>query len=103
MLVGGYLLLLNLGYGLPFSIWHYLPLPFIAAGVWGLSFPSRHLSRSGGAWALCLGLYLACGTFNLFGLSWGTAWPIFIVGAGLDVMIGGDRQCHDRRHRVLHG
>jgi len=101
MLVGGYLLALNLGWVMPFSIWDYLPLPFIALGVLGLSFPNRHLSRSGGAWMLGVGIYLACGMFNIFGLSWGTAWPIFLIGAGLSVIFRRDG-C-GRRSRVIHG
>ena len=101
ILVGGYLLAVNMGLVLPFSIWDYLPLPFIAIGVLGVSFPSRYLSRSGGAWLLGVGLYLACGMFNIFGLSWGTAWPIFIVGAGLSVIFRRD-DCR-RRGRVIHG
>jgi hypothetical protein len=111
MLIGGYLLMANLGYGLPFSLLHFLPLPFIAVGVWGLIFPNRHVGRDTGVWALTLGLYFACGVYHLFGLSWGSAWPIFLVGLGLAILLGphGDARC--RRHRdrdadgdqVIHG
>lgn len=102
MLLGAYLLAVNLGFSIPFSLWNYLPLPFIAVGVMGLSFPGRHLSRAGGAWMLCVGLYLACGMFHLLGLSWGTAWPIFIIGAGLSVILRRDDRLR-RHHRVIHG
>jgi Domain of unknown function (DUF5668) len=91
MLLGGYLLADNLGFSLPYSIFNALPLVFIGAGVIGLSFPSRHLPRSKGAWLLGIGLYLACGMFHLFGLGWGTAWPIFIIGAGLAIILSRDR------------
>ena len=101
MVAGGYLLALNMGWTLPFSIRDYAPLPFLVLGVLGLSFPNRHLSRSGGAWMLCAGIYLACGMFNFLGLSWGTAWPIFIIGAGLGVIFRQDG-C-GRRGRVIHG
>jgi hypothetical protein len=105
MVVGAYLLAENLGFSLPFSIWDFLPVPFLALGVLGLSFPGRHLSRSGGVWMLGVGLYLACGIFNLLGLSWNTAWPIFIIGAGLSVILRRD-DCWRRGrgpNRVTHG
>lgn len=99
MLIGAGLLMVNLGYSLPFSAWHFLPIPLIAVGVWGLSFPGRHLSRAGGAWSLSVGLYLACGIFDLFGLGWGTAWPIFLIGLGLAIILGRN----SRSDRVIHG
>lgn len=104
MLVGAYLLGANLGFDFGFSIWNYLPLPFIVAGVIGLSFPSRHMSRAGGAWLLGVGLYLACGMFNLLGLGWGTAWPVFLIGAGLSVILrrGDARRCGRARVNI-HG
>lgn len=91
MLIGAYLLMANLGFRLPFDLWHYLPVPFLAVGVWGLSFPNRHVNRAMGAWSLGIGLYLACGIFNLFGLGWTTAWPIFLIGLGLAIIFGRDR------------
>ncbi len=91
MLIGAYLLMANLGFGLPFELWHYLPVPFLAVGVWGLSFPNRHVNRATGAWSLGIGLYLACGIFNLFGLGWATAWPLFLIGLGLAIIFGRDR------------
>jgi hypothetical protein len=90
MLAGSYLLISNLGFSLPFALWHFLPVPFVVAGVWGLSFPNRHLNRAGGAWSLGIGVYLACGFFNVFGLGWGTAWPVFIIGLGLAIILGRD-------------
>jgi hypothetical protein len=107
--IGGYLLLSNLGYGLPFSLLHFLPIPFIAAGIWGLVLPGRHMARRSGAWILTVGIYLACSVYELFGLSWGTAWPIFLVGLGTVIAVGHDvdcRGCGDddtKRDRVIHG
>ncbi len=110
MLLGGYLLLSNLGYGLPFSLRHFLPVPFLAVGMWGLAFPNRHVGRDTGAWALMLGLYFACSVYHLFGLSWGSAWPILLVGLGMAMVLGRDDglRCRRRdsdadRDRVIHG
>lgn len=94
MLVGAWLLASNLGLELPFSLWNFVPVLFIAVGVVGLCVPNRHISRARGAWMLGVGIYLACGIFNLLGLSWGTAWPIFIIGAGLSVIFRRDHCSH---------
>src|SRR5688500_14849686 len=45
LVLGGLLLAVNLGYGLPLGWWQYLPWALIALGVWGLAVPSRHLDR----------------------------------------------------------
>jgi hypothetical protein len=49
--------------------------------------PSRHLDRSGGIWLLATGLYCLVGVFELFGLGWGSAWPIFVIAAGLSFLV----------------
>jgi len=107
MLVGAWLLAANLGWSLPYSMYSAIPLVFIGVGIVGLSFPSRHISRARGAWLLGVGVYLACGFFNVLGLNWGTAWPIVIIGGGLAVMLSrNDLHCDDRgrrRSRVIHG
>jgi len=110
MLVGAWLLAANLGWSLPYSIsssiFGAIPLFFIGVGIVGLSFPSRHVSRSRGAWLLGVGIYLACGFYHVLGLSWGTAWPIVIIGGGLAVMLSRDDLLCDRgrrRSRVIHG
>jgi hypothetical protein len=99
MLLGGWLLAVNLGWSLPYSICKALPAIFIVAGVVGLSFPNRHISRARGAWLIGVGLYLACGFFAVFGLSWGTAWPILMVGGGLALMLRDDMHGCDRGRR----
>jgi hypothetical protein len=48
--------------------------------------------RWGGFWTLLAGIYCAIGEWHLFGLSWHTAWPIFIIGAGFSVMLRGGRE-----------
>jgi len=94
MALGACLLAANLGWSLPYSVWNVVPLFFIGLGVIGLSFPSRHIGRARGAWLLGVGVYLACGMFNLFGLGWDTAWPIFIIGGGLAVILSRDSVWH---------
>jgi len=81
------MLAVNLGYEIPTGWWRYFPVPLIALGLWGLVLPTRHLDRSGGIWLLATGLYCLVGVFNLFGLGWGTAWPIFVIASGLSFLV----------------
>jgi len=85
--LGAVLLADNLGYELPQGWWQYYPIPLIVVGLWGLIRPNRHLDRSGGVWLLAIGLYCLIGVFDLFGLGWTGAWPIFIIAAGLSFML----------------
>ena len=52
---------------------------------------SRANHRWGGFWTLLAGIYCGIGEWHLFGLSWHTAWPIFIIGAGFSVLLRGGR------------
>jgi hypothetical protein len=95
--LGGVMLAINLGYDMPIGWWRYFPVPLIALGLWGLVLPTRHLDRSGGIWLLATGLYCLVGVFNLFGLGWGTAWPIFVIASGLSFLVrdsGRERRSH---------
>lgn len=91
ILLGGLLLALNLGLSLPLDLWQYWPFLLIAPGVVGVLAPSRHLSRSGGIWLLASGIYCEIGMTGLFGLGWFSAWPIFIIAYGLEVIFGSRR------------
>lgn len=87
LLLGGLLLAVNLGYGVPWGWWQYLPWLLVAFGVWGLAMPTRHLDRVGGVWMLATGLYFLIGLFDWWGLGWGGGWPIFVVAAGLGFIL----------------
>ncbi|HEU4655569.1 MAG TPA: hypothetical protein VFS47_16395 [Steroidobacteraceae bacterium] len=83
---GGVLLALNLGLDVPWHLWKYFPVPMIAFGLWGILSPGRDLDRIGGLWLLTNGVYCLIGMFQLFGLGWGTAWPIYIITLGITVL-----------------
>lgn len=87
LLLGGLLLAVNLGYGLPVGWWHYLPWLLIALGLWGLAVPSRHLDRVGGVWMLATGLYFLIGIFDWWDLGWTGGWPVFVIAAGLGFIL----------------
>ena len=80
------MLAVNLGYQMPLAWWRYFPVPLIALGLWGIVMPTRHLDRSGGIWLFATGVYCLVGVFGMFGLGWGTAWPIFVIAAGLSFL-----------------
>lgn len=84
--LGALMLAVNLGYQVPLGWWRYFPVPLMALGLWGIAVPSRHLDRSGGIWLFATGVYCLVGVFGMFGLGWGTAWPIFVIAAGLSFL-----------------
>jgi energy-converting hydrogenase Eha subunit A len=98
-MLGLTLLALNLGVNLPWHLWKYFPVPLIALGIWGMVLPSRYLDRVGGLWLLAVGLYSLIGVFGLFGLSWWNAWPIYVIAAGVSIMIDREPRClpHDSK------
>ena len=102
ILLGALLLALNLGLGFPLSLWEYWPFLLMAPGLVGVIVPSRHLSRSGGIWLLATGVYCEIGASGLFGLGWFSAWPIFIIAYGLDVIVGSRRHGGLEQDRVTH-
>jgi len=86
IVVGALLLALNLGLRFPLSLLDYWPMALIVPGIVAVTMPSRHLSRSGGIWLLAIGLYCEIGLTGWFGLGWFSAWPIFIIAYGVDVI-----------------
>jgi hypothetical protein len=87
LVLGGLLLAVNLGYGLPVGWWQFLPWALIALGVFGLAVPSRHMDRVGGVWMVATGLYFLIGINDWWGLGWSGAWPIFVIAAGLGFIL----------------
>jgi len=62
------------------------PLVLIVFGLVRLAFPYRRHGASGW-WMLLAGLYCGAGEWHLFGLTWSTAWPLFLVGAGVGMVV----------------
>lgn len=89
--LGGLLLALNLGWGLPLVLWDYWPLLLIVPGLAGVIAPTRHLTRSGGIWLLASGVYFQISISDFAGLGWFSAWPVFVIAYGLDMVFGSDR------------
>ncbi len=88
VVLGGLLLALNLGWNLPIAVWDYWPVALIVPGLVAVIAPSRHLNRSGGIWLLATGVYCQISITDFFGLGWFTAWPVFVIAYGLDMIMG---------------
>lgn len=65
----------------------YWPLILIVLGVARIIDPGYHERRSGGVWMLAIGSWLLIGSLGLFGLSYGTSWPLLLVMFGA-IIIG---------------
>jgi len=89
--IGALLLALNLGWGLPLAFWDYWPLLLIVPGLVAVLAPTRHLTRSGGIWLLAAGIYCQICVSDLFGLGWFSAWPVFVIAYGVDIIFGRGR------------
>ena len=96
MLIGGLILAANLGWDVPHGVWSYWPFLLIAGGGVKVIFGGRD-GLSEGLWLLLAGLYCWVSVWNLWGLTWGTAWPIFVVAGGLSMILepwlGKGRSC----------
>jgi hypothetical protein len=86
--VGGCLLAVNLGMDIPYRVWNYWPFLLIGLGVAQLILPGRPRDRLGGYWLTVVGLWGTVNMFGFLGLHWGNSWPIFVIAAGLRVLIG---------------
>ena len=98
MVIGVLLFSSNLGFEIPHGVWNYWPFLLIVGGGARIFFGGDRESWSEGFWLLLSGLYCWISVWNLWGLSWGTAWPIFVVAGGISLVLGG-RGRRERRDR----
>jgi len=89
LVVGAVALAVNLGLSIPRDWWDYWPALLIILGGAQLFWPGSPRERLSGYWLLAVGIYGWISVFELFGLHWGTSWPILIVALGLRIILGG--------------
>jgi hypothetical protein len=69
---------------------HYWPLILVALGVTKAIDPSgrdgRRRSRRGGVWLVYVGCWGLVNEFHLFGLDYGSSWPLLVIGSGLVIV-----------------
>lgn len=88
--VGGVALAVNLGLRIPDEWWwDYGPWALVAVGVTQLAWPGARGARRFGYWLLVVGGWILINQHEVLNLTWSTSWPIFIIAAGIRVMLGG--------------
>lgn len=87
--LGAMLLAGNLGMEIPQGVWNYWPFLLIALGAAKMLFSDDLDGRRGGGgfWLVLVGLYGWICIWNVWGLSWHTAWPIFVIAGGLSILL----------------
>lgn len=88
IVIGSMLLALNLGWGLPLAFWDYWPLLMVIPGLVAIIAPTAHLTRNGGIWLLATGIYCQVSVSDWMGLGWFSAWPVFVIAYGIDIIVG---------------
>jgi LiaF transmembrane domain len=101
LLLGGLVLADNLGYEIPGELWSYWPFLLLGLGTVKLVWPGERDERRSGFWLVVVGAYGLLCVFHVFGLTWGNAWPIFLIAYGVllvhDSWQGGVGRREDRR------
>ena len=69
------------------TIWHYWPLLLVVAGInQTIGYPSAREFKSG-LWTIFVGLWLFAAHEQLFGLTYANSWPLFLLMAGLQLVL----------------
>jgi hypothetical protein len=95
LVVGVLLLAGNLGFAVPRRVWSYWPLVLVGLGLVRLLWPGSPDERRSGVGLLVAGIYCSISEWRLFGLHWGSAWPVFLIAAGLSMLLRAPRRRHE--------
>jgi hypothetical protein len=96
LVCGAFALAVNLG--LSRDVWEYWPVLLLAIGVVQMLWPGTARERLGGFTLIGVGIYGFVSMFEIFGLHFGTAWPILLVFLGIRIVLGGLFE-HGRREQ----
>ncbi|OON63431.1 hypothetical protein B0920_08670 [Massilia sp. KIM] len=87
ILVGAVFLADRLGYMEAETLWHYWPLLLVLIGInQTIGYPTPR-EFGNGLWLVFIGLWLFAVFENLFGLTFRNSWPLFILVAGIKMVL----------------
>lgn len=87
ILVGAVFLADRLGYAEVEALWHYWPLLLVLIGInQTIGYPTPR-EFGNGLWLVFIGLWLFAVFENLFGLTFRNSWPLFILVAGIKMVL----------------
>jgi hypothetical protein len=89
LVVGALLLAAELGLDVPVRVWSWWPLVPLALGLSRAIFSTDAERRRGAYWLIVVGVWGAVCVLGLFGLDWGSSWPIWLMAVGLRVVLDG--------------
>jgi hypothetical protein len=100
LVIGAVLLAAELGFEVPIRLWSWWPVVPLALGVSRLLFSTDPERRRGAYWLIVVGVWGGICVLGLFGLGWGSSWPIWLIAVGLRVVLDGI--AGPRARRVSH-
>lgn len=92
LLIGAVLLASELGFEVPVRLWSWWPLVPLALGFSRALLSTDPARRRGAYWLIVVGIWGGICVLGLFGLGWGSSWPIWLIAIGLRVVLDGLRR-----------
>lgn len=86
LIIGTALLLDNLDVIYIGNLWNHWPFIVVAIGIAKFLETDNAKGRGEGIWLVFIGLWLYASVFHIFGLSFGTSWPLLLVGVGASMI-----------------
>lgn len=86
LIIGTALLLDNLDVIYIGNLWNHWPFIVVAIGIAKFLETDNAKGRGEGVWLVFIGLWLYASVFHIFGLSFGTSWPLLLVGVGASMI-----------------
>lgn len=68
-------------------IWRLWPLTLVGLGLSKFLQPQDARPSQGGLWLIIVGAWLLINNFGVLGLSFGTSWPLLLIGFGAALVL----------------
>lgn len=89
LVIGAVLLAAELGFDVPIRLWNWWPIVPLALGASRALFSTDAERRRGAYWLIVVGIWGGICVLELFGLDWGSSWPIWLIAFGLRGVLDG--------------